>query len=111
MAAHRPRRTSAPRSAGHSHRRDAARGPGSVLRGAIPIGHHPAPYDFTWAFILRDQGDSTTRLVVRERYSYLRRWAPLLVEPTELVSWVMSQRMLRGIKQRAEHATPTRQYA
>jgi hypothetical protein len=46
--------------------------------------------------------DETTRLVVRERYAYKRPWARLLVEPTELVSFVMSQKMLRGIRDRAE---------
>ena len=75
-----------------------------VLRGGVPIGRTPSPYDFTWAFVLRDQADGTTRLVVRERYGYSRRWARLLVEPAELVSFLMSQRMLRGIKERAERA-------
>jgi hypothetical protein len=27
-----------------------------VLRGEIPMGRVPAPYDFTWAFVLRDAG-------------------------------------------------------
>jgi hypothetical protein len=74
-----------------------------VLRGAIPTGGAP-PYDFTWAFVLRGQSDGTTRLLVRERYGYSRRWAPFLVEPVELISFVMSLRMLRGIKLRAERA-------
>jgi hypothetical protein len=42
--------------------------------------------------------------VVRERYGYSRWWAWLLVEPAELVSFVMSQRMLGGIRERAERA-------
>jgi hypothetical protein len=75
-----------------------------VLRGGVPIGRTPSPYEFTWAFVLRDQADGSTRLVVRERYGYSRWWACLLVEPAELISFVMSQRMLRGIKQRAERA-------
>jgi hypothetical protein len=75
-----------------------------VLRGGVPIGRIPPPYDFTWAFVLRDQADGTTRLVVRERYGYSRWWARLLVEPTELISFVMSQRMLRGVMERAERA-------
>jgi hypothetical protein len=66
------------------------------------MGNTAAPYDFTWAFTLRDELDETTRLVVRERYAYKRPWARLLVEPTELVSFVMSQKMLRGIRDRAE---------
>jgi hypothetical protein len=73
-----------------------------VLRGGIPMGKTPAPYDFTWAFVLRSQTDRPTRLVVRERYGYGRRWAPLLVEPVQVVSFAMSQRMLRGIRDRAE---------
>jgi hypothetical protein len=75
-----------------------------VLRGGVPIGRMAPPYDFTWAFVLRDQADGSTRLVVRERYGYSRGWARLLVEPAELISFVMSQRMLRGIKERAERA-------
>jgi hypothetical protein len=54
------------------------------------------------AFVLRDEPGGGSRLVVRERYGYSRRWAPLLVEPVEVISFVMSQRMLRGIKERAE---------
>ena len=80
------------------------RGRSLVLRGGIPIGDAAPPYDFTWAFVLEDQLNNTTRLVVRERYAYTRQWARLLVEPTEAVSFVMSQKMLRGIKNRAEHA-------
>jgi len=73
-----------------------------VLRGGVPMGNTPPPYDFTWAFVLRERPDRTTRLLVRERYAYTRRWAPLVVEPVEAVSFVMSQKMLRGIRDRAE---------
>jgi hypothetical protein len=73
-----------------------------VLCGGVPMGAAPPPYDFTWAFILQEQPDGTTRLLVRERYAYTQRWAPLLVEPVAVVSFVMSQRMLRGIRDRAE---------
>jgi hypothetical protein len=73
-----------------------------VLRGGIPLGDTAPPYDFTWAFALRDQPDGSTRLLVRERYAYKRQWARLLVEPTEAASFVMSQKMLRGIRDRAE---------
>lgn len=75
-----------------------------VLRGGVPMGRTQPPYDFTWAFILRPGPAGASRLLVRERYSYSRRWAPLLVEPVELISFVMSQRMLRGIRERAERA-------
>jgi hypothetical protein len=73
-----------------------------VLRGGVPMGAAPAPYDFTWAFVLQEQPEGTTRLLVRERYAYTQRWAPLLVEPVAVVAFVMSQRMLRGIRDRAE---------
>jgi hypothetical protein len=75
-----------------------------VLRGAVPVGRTPEPYDFTWAFALRGEPGGPTRLVVRERYAYARWWTPLLVEPVELISFVMSRRMMRGIKRRAERA-------
>jgi hypothetical protein len=73
-----------------------------VLRGAVAFGNFAAPYDFTWAFALRETPAGTTRLLVRERYAYARPWARLLVEPIEPVSFVMSQKMLRGIRDRAE---------
>ena len=75
-----------------------------VIRVAVEMGSAtPAPpYDFTWAFVVRPRPDATTRLLVRERYGYTRWWAPVLVEPVELVSFVMSQKMLRGIRDRVE---------
>ena len=77
-----------------------------VLRGAVaPDGTaEGAPYDFTWAFVLVDDAGGGTRLVVRERYAYLMPWAAALVEPIEFVSFLMSQRMLRGIRDRAERS-------
>jgi hypothetical protein len=78
-----------------------------VLRGAVPIGRSAPPYDFTWEFALRDAPEATTRLLVRERYAYTRPWARLLVEPTEAVSFVMSRKMLRGIRDRAERSGPS----
>jgi hypothetical protein len=73
-----------------------------VLRGGVPMGATPPPYDFTWAFVVRERPEGTTRLLVRERYAYTQRWAPLLVEPVAVVAFVMTQRMLRGIRDRAE---------
>jgi hypothetical protein len=75
-----------------------------VLRGGVPMGAVPAPYDFTWAFVVRGQPDGTTRLLVRERYAYTQPWARFLVEPVAVVSLIMTQRMLRGIRDRAERA-------
>jgi hypothetical protein len=73
-----------------------------VLRGGVPMGTVPPPYDTTWAFVLHEQPDGTTRLLVRERYAYTKRWTGFLVEPVTVVAFVMTQRMLRGIRDRAE---------
>lgn len=75
-----------------------------VLRGGVPMGPAAAPYDFTWAFVLRPGSGGTTRLVVRERYGYAPWWSALLVGPVEAVSAAMSRRMLNGIRDRVEAA-------
>jgi hypothetical protein len=59
-----------------------------VLRGGVPVGKMPAPYDFTWAFVLREQLGKAARPVVRERYRYWRSWAGFTLEPAELISFV-----------------------
>jgi hypothetical protein len=73
-----------------------------VLSGGVPVGSLPPPYDFTWSFVIQDAPNGQARLLVRERYGYKRAWACLLVEPTEIVSFLMTQKMLRGIRDRAE---------
>ncbi|MEP6642212.1 MAG: SRPBCC family protein [Gaiellales bacterium] len=73
-----------------------------VIRGGVRMGAIPPPYDFTWAFVLDDEPGGATRLLVRERYAYTRRWAPFVVEPAAALSCVMTQKMLRGIRDRAE---------
>jgi len=74
-----------------------------VLEGALPLAQAP-PFDSTWAFILCEQPDGSTRLLSRERYGYRRSWAPLVVEPTQAASFVMSRKMLLGIRNRAERS-------
>jgi hypothetical protein len=74
-----------------------------VLEGALPLAQVP-PFDSTWAFILCEQPDGTTRLLSRERYGYKRWWAPFVVEPTQAASFVMSRKMLLGIRDRAERS-------
>ncbi|GIF18839.1 hypothetical protein Ate02nite_15690 [Paractinoplanes tereljensis] len=76
-----------------------------VLQGGVWPGAATAPYDFTWTFDLSPVSEATTRLVVRERYAFTRWWTRLIVEPVTVVSFVMSQRMLRGIRDRAEQHT------
>ncbi len=74
-----------------------------VVRGGVPMGASPPPYDFSWAFVIIPESvPGTTRLVVRERYGYTRRWSGAVVEPVEFVSFVMSRRMLQGIRKRVE---------
>jgi hypothetical protein len=80
-----------------------------VLRGGVPMGRTPPPYDFTWAFVLRAGPDEATRLLVRERYGYTRPWAPLLVELVEVFSFIMTQKMLRGIRDRAQRTPAARE--
>lgn len=75
-----------------------------VLQGGVLPGTTVAPYDFTWTFDVSPVSASTTRLVVRERYAYTRWWARLMVEPLTVVSFLMSHRMLRGIRDRAEQS-------
>jgi len=43
-------------------------------------------------------------VIVRERYAYTRPWARLIVEPVEAADFVMTQKMLRRIRSRAERA-------
>src|SRR6266508_4306834 len=33
-----------------------------VLRGAVPLGSIPPPYESTWAFVIRERPDGTTRV-------------------------------------------------
>jgi hypothetical protein len=80
-------------------------GAGLVLAGGVPMGDVAAPYDFTWAFVVEPGPGGTTRLVVRERYGYTQRWSWLLVEVVEAISFVMTQKMLRSIRDLAE-STP-----
>lgn len=67
-----------------------------VVRGGVPMGQTP-PYDFSWAFVLQERPDDEARLLVRERYRYTRWWAPLLVEPVELISFVMSHNVFGAV--------------
>lgn len=80
-----------------------------VLAGGAPAGQPDgAPYDFTWAFVVQPTSPGRSRLVVRERYAYRAPWTALVVEPLALVSFVMTQRMLRGVRDRATVAPTSR---
>ena len=62
----------------------------------------PAFWEFTWAFILSEQPNGMTRLIVRERVGFGSKISQLLMSPFGLVSFVMTRKMMRGIKARAE---------
>ncbi|MDI3210980.1 SRPBCC family protein [Arthrobacter sp. AL12] len=76
--------------------------PGNAVVLRVPPGSSSGPFDFSWAFVLRPQSDGTTRLLVRERYANRQWWARCLVEAVEVASFIMSRRMLHGIRCRAE---------
>jgi hypothetical protein len=78
-----------------------------VIAGIQPenlLPEAPAPFDFTWAFVVQDSAGGGSRLLARERYRYRSRWAAAMVEPVSIVSFLMTERMLRGIRDRAEAA-------
>jgi hypothetical protein len=73
-----------------------------VLRGGVPMGGAPSPFDSTWAFVLRDAPGGAARLLVRERYRSRVPWTGLMFEPVAVISFIMSQKMMHGIRDRAE---------
>ncbi|GAA5018086.1 hypothetical protein GCM10023258_04680 [Terrabacter aeriphilus] len=82
--------------------------PASAASGSGPpsAAAAAAPYDFTWSFVLRRHPHRATRLITRERFDYTHAWSPALAEPVAVASSVMSQKMLRGIRDRAEGRLP-----
>jgi hypothetical protein len=57
----------------------------------------------TWVFVLEEQGDGTTRLLVRGRNAYAPSLANhILWHIVEPINFVMERKMLLGIKARAE---------
>jgi hypothetical protein len=79
-----------------------------VVDGRPPAGEPGPPYEFTWAFVVRRHPHLATRLIVRERYGATTAWSPLVVEPLAAGSALMSRKMLRGIRERAEREVPVR---
>ena len=63
-----------------------------------------ARWEFLWTFALRDAPGGTTRLLVRERTAFGTVLSRAAMAPLGPVSFVMSRRMLLGIKERAEAA-------
>jgi hypothetical protein len=59
-------------------------------------------WEFLWTFALRPAPGGGTRLLVRERTGFDRPLTRWLMAPVGLVSFVMTRRMLLGIRDRAE---------
>ena len=59
--------------------------------------------DWTWAFVLEESAELTTRLIVRVRANFqpdtLRFVSPIVLEP---IHFLMERKMLQGIKRHAE---------
>jgi hypothetical protein len=63
--------------------------------------------EFTWAFVLRPDGESATRLLIRARGRMEPRLARLVLGPLMSVGdFANASVMLRGIKTRAEGRRP-----
>ena len=79
--------------------------------GELPDPEAPDYYGSTWSFILEPIDDQTTRLLIRERgqaNALLWRSFNYVLEP---ITFIMEQKMLRGIKQRAENGVMVPQLA
>lgn len=61
-----------------------------------------AALEFLWTFALQEGPGGTTRLLIRERSGFGSTMARVVSSPVGLVSFVMTRRMLRGLKSRAE---------
>jgi hypothetical protein len=61
-------------------------------------------WEFQWTFALRPVDGGHTRLIVRERVAFERRATRWLMAPLGPVSFVMTRKMLKGIKHRAERS-------
>jgi hypothetical protein len=59
-------------------------------------------WEFLWTFAIQDLGNGTTRLLVRERTGFGSPATRMLMAPVGFISFVMTQKMMRGIKARAE---------
>ncbi len=71
--------------------------PGSFFKGEL---------EWSWAFVLDPVDEHTTRLIIRCRAAWADTLAARLARPVllEPVHFVMEERMLRGIRDRAERA-------
>lgn len=73
-----------------------------VKNGRPATRSHRAFMEFTWAFVLHEGTGTTTRLLVRERVAFRYELSRFLMSPVGLVSFLMTQKTMRGIKERVE---------
>lgn len=73
-----------------------------LRRGRPALRTDPAGWEFLWTFVLVDRGDGSTRLLVRERVAVGKPLMRFLMTPVGPVSFVMTRKMMLGIKERAE---------
>jgi hypothetical protein len=64
----------------------------------------PAPFEFSWAFVLEPEGPTGSRLVVRERYAWPKGRTGLMVRAISWIGFALSRRLLLGIRFRAERS-------
>ncbi len=86
----------------------AAITPGRLLALHDPDGTHIPNTDFSWTFVLHEIDAGSTRLILRTRATYPRRWwiTPLAYLALGPADYFMSHvLMLRGIKERAERTS------
>lgn len=74
-------------------------------------GDDPGLYlDFSWAFVLRDLGDGTTRLLLRTRAAIMDgsmpapAWMRVMLPLADFADFIYTRQMLRGIRWRVERA-------
>jgi hypothetical protein len=67
-----------------------------------PVRREQGGWEFQWMFALRPLAGGATRLLVRERVAFGSSRYRVLMAPLGPVSFVMTRRMLLGIKARAE---------
>lgn len=63
-------------------------------------------WEFLWTFSVRPAHGGMSRLIIRERTGFGSSATRLLMSPIGFVSFVMTRKMLREIKVRAETASP-----
>ena len=76
-----------------------------VRTGRAVTRNEGVGFEFQWTFAVRPTPAGGSRLIIRERVAYGRRLTRWVMSPVGLVSFVMTRKMLDGIRRRAEQAT------